>query len=191
MTNQTSREVGADRAIDEIGQVEELGLDDLQDAGLAANLSFHLKRAEQAIMSRKADALREIDLTVAQCQVLGFLANGASMSCTQLSREALVTSQTMTGIVKNLDAKGLVERRISPDHGRVVLVSLTDAGIERSRRTNRFSAAIEESLRAELSPDDYTRLVRLLDRVAEIAPTIVADSLKACATGQADGTESL
>ncbi|GAA0433307.1 hypothetical protein Acor_07360 [Acrocarpospora corrugata] len=38
----------------------------------------------------------------------------------------------MTGIVKNLESKGLVQRRASPDHSRVMLVSLTAAGTERA-----------------------------------------------------------
>ncbi|MFI5753977.1 MarR family winged helix-turn-helix transcriptional regulator [Streptomyces sp. NPDC051569] len=165
------------QAVGRLEEVEEL--EEIEDAELAGNLSYHLKRAEQAIMARKANGVRELDLTVAQCKVLGFLTGGAALSCTQLSREALVTSQTMTGIVKNLEAKGLIERRTSPDHGRVILVSLTPEGVERARRATRFSASIEQSLRDELSDIDYTSLLHLLDRVAEIAPSVGAETLKA------------
>ncbi|KUJ58055.1 MarR family winged helix-turn-helix transcriptional regulator [Streptomyces sp. NPDC093228] len=132
-------------------------------------LSFHLKRAEQAIVARKADGVRELDLTEPQCKVLGFLVGGAAKSCTQLSREALVTSQTMTGIVKNLEAKGLVERHPSPDHGRVMLVSLTPDGVERAAAAKRFSEGIEHGLREAMSETDYAHLVKLLDRVADLA----------------------
>jgi DNA-binding MarR family transcriptional regulator len=121
-------------------------------------------------MARKAEVLRDLDLTVAQCMVLGTLMDGASKSCTQMAREALVTSQTMTGIVNNLDAKGFVARRISPDHGRVVLVSLTPAGVELARKASRVSGAVEQALSDEFSDADRALLARLLDRVAEIAP---------------------
>ncbi|MFI5753979.1 MarR family winged helix-turn-helix transcriptional regulator [Streptomyces sp. NPDC051569] len=153
-----------------------IGID--RTAATDGGLGFHVKRAEQAIMARKAEALRDLDLTVAQCKVLSFLlGSDVSKSCTQLAREALVTSQTMNGIVKNLEAKGLVDRRISPDHGRVVLASLTPEGVERARRAARLSAEIEQSLREDLSEADYTVLVRLLDRIAEMAPVAGAETL--------------
>jgi hypothetical protein len=34
-------------------------------------LGFHLKRAEQSLIARKADAVRALDLTESQCKVLG------------------------------------------------------------------------------------------------------------------------
>ncbi|MFB7501288.1 MarR family winged helix-turn-helix transcriptional regulator [Streptomyces sp. NPDC056161] len=132
-------------------------------------LSFHLKRAEQAIVTRKAHGVRDLDLTEPQCKVLGYLTGGAAKSCTQLSREALVTSQTMTGIVKNLEAKGLVERHPSPVHGRVMLVSLTPAGVDRAAAAKSFSEGIEHGLREAMSESDYTQLVKLLGRVADLA----------------------
>ncbi|MEV4508118.1 MarR family transcriptional regulator [Dactylosporangium sp. NPDC049525] len=138
-------------------------------------LSFHLRRAEQAIVARKAHGVRELDLTEAQCKVLGQLAGAAAKSSTQLSREALVTSQTMTGIVKNLEAKGLVERHSSPDHARVMLVSLTPAGVERAEAAADLADRVEHGLREAMTEADYRRLVELLDRVAEIAPGVPAE----------------
>ena len=138
----------------------------------ASMLSFHMKRAEQAIVARKAHGVRDLDITEAQCKVLGYLTGGAAKSCTQLSKEALVTSQTMTGIVKNLEAKGLVERHASPDHGRVMLVSLTPAGEERAAAAKSFSQRIEHGLREAMTEEDYAQLVGLLDRVADLAPQV-------------------
>ncbi|MEV5546455.1 MarR family winged helix-turn-helix transcriptional regulator [Streptomyces sp. NPDC052309] len=141
-------------------------------------LSFHLKRAEQAIVARKAHGVRDLDITEAQCKVLGYLTGGVAKSCTQLSREALVTSQTMTGIVKNLEVKGLVERHASPDHGRVMLVSLTAAGEERAAAAKSFSQRIEQGLRDVMSEADYVQLVALLDRVAALAPEVDAKAVE-------------
>ncbi|MFJ2396573.1 MULTISPECIES: MarR family winged helix-turn-helix transcriptional regulator [unclassified Streptomyces] len=139
-----------------------------------STLGYHMKRAEQAIVTRKAHGVRDLDITEAQCKVLGYLTGGVAKSCTQLSKEALVTSQTMTGIVKNLEAKGLVERHASPDHGRVMLVSLTPAGEERAAAAKSFSQRVEHGLREAMTEEDYTRLVGLLDRVAALAPQVDA-----------------
>ncbi|MFJ4923765.1 MarR family winged helix-turn-helix transcriptional regulator [Streptomyces sp. NPDC088725] len=152
-TNETSRETGADA-----------------DAGAVGELGFHLKVAEQAIMARKAELLRGLDLTVPQCRTLAALMGGLSKSCTQLAREALVTSQTMTTNVSKLETKGLVERRMSPDHGRVVLVSLTSSGVERARAAHRLSAAVERDVWDAFSAGDRSLLLAMLNRVVEVAP---------------------
>ncbi|MFF2385665.1 MarR family winged helix-turn-helix transcriptional regulator [Streptomyces sp. NPDC058108] len=145
-----------------------------QATPVSAMLSFHIKRAEQAIVARKARGVREMDLTEPQCWALSYLTGGASKSVTQLARQALVTSQTMTGIVKNLETKGLVERHPSPDHGRVQLITLTDAGVERAAAANQFAEGVEHGLREAMSEEDYEQLVKLLDRVAELAPEVAA-----------------
>jgi len=58
------------------------------DRASGIELGAHIKRAEHAIMLRKAEALRALDLTVPQCMALGFLMGGASKTCTHLAREA-------------------------------------------------------------------------------------------------------
>ncbi|HEY0475119.1 MAG TPA: MarR family transcriptional regulator [Kribbella sp.] len=133
-------------------------------------LGTHIKRAEHAIMARKAEALRSLDLTVPQCMALGFLMGGASKTCTHLAREAGVTSQTMTGIVQNLETKGLVARRTSPDHGRVVLVSLTDDGASLAGRAHAVATEVERSIGSEFTDEERTHLARLLDRATAAAP---------------------
>jgi DNA-binding MarR family transcriptional regulator len=133
------------------------------------SVGYYIKRAEQAIVARKADVLRSLDLTVAQCMALGFLLDGTGKSCTQMAREAMVTSQTMTGIVQNLETKGLVERRTSPDHGRVQLISLTPQGSRIAAEARRLTTGIEDELANGLSTREHATLVRLMSRVTELA----------------------
>jgi DNA-binding MarR family transcriptional regulator len=134
-------------------------------------LGFHVRRAEQAIMARKAEALRALDLTVSQCMALGYLMDDAAKSCTQLGREANVTSQTMTGVIANLETKGFVERHTSPDHARVHLYTLTAAGEDLAARAHAVSMAIEQDLLEAFSVRDRAQFARLLDKFTELAPT--------------------
>lgn len=96
---------------------------------------------------------------------------GASLSCTRLAREALVTSQTMIGIVKDLEAKGLVSRRTLPDHSRVVLVSLTPAGVDRARSADRLRTEVEQAIHDAFPDGDHRVLIALLEQIVGIAPT--------------------
>jgi MarR family transcriptional regulator, organic hydroperoxide resistance regulator len=123
----------------------------IEDPESVGALAYRLKLLDNALVARKAAAVRALDLTESQCRVLTLLADGVPKSATQLAREALVTSQTMTGIVKNLEVKGLVTRHPSPDHARVMLVSLTESGVTRADQAHELARHVESSLRDAIS----------------------------------------
>ena len=142
------------------------------EGGGTVTLAYRLKQADNALVARKAAAVRALDLTESQCKMLNLLSDGIGKSATHLAREALVTSQTMTGIVKNLEAKGLVKRNPSPDHARVMLISLTSSGEERAGKAVDLAQHVENALRDAMSERDYEHLLRLLHQVAELAPSL-------------------
>jgi DNA-binding MarR family transcriptional regulator len=78
----------------------------------------------------------------------------------------------MTGIVQNLEAKGLVTRRTSPDHGRVVLVSLTEDGVSLADRANALATEVERGIGSEFTDEERAHLARLLDRATAAAPRV-------------------
>jgi MarR family transcriptional regulator, lower aerobic nicotinate degradation pathway regulator len=133
-------------------------------------LAYRLKLADNALVARKAAAVRALDLTESQCKVLTLLADRVPKSATHLAREALVTSQTMTGIVKNLEVKGLIERHPSPDHARVMLVSLTPPGVTRAVQAHELARHVESALREAMPDGQYQSLLEMLDRAAGLAP---------------------
>jgi DNA-binding MarR family transcriptional regulator len=139
-------------------------------------LAYRLKLADNALVARKAAAVRALDLTESQCKVLTLLADGVPKSATHLAREALVTSQTMTGIVKNLEAKELVTRHPSPDHSRVMLVSLTESGVTRADQAHELARHVESALRNAMSDKEYQRLLQLLEHAVKLVPDIDIDA---------------
>ena len=139
-------------------------------------LAYRLKLADNALVARKSAAVRALDLTESQCKVLTLLADGVPKSATHLAREALVTSQTMTGIVKNLEAKDLVTRHPSPDHARVMLVSLTESGVTRADQAHELARHVESALRDAMSDKEYQRLLRLLEHAVKLVPNLDIDA---------------
>ena len=73
-------------------------------------LGLHIKAAEQAIMAAEADALRGLDLTVAQYVAMLSLYYVPEQSSAQLARAAAVTPQTMATVVAKLEQKRLITR---------------------------------------------------------------------------------
>ena len=64
-----------------------------------------------------------------------------------LGRRSALSKQTMTALVRDCEAAGLVERRRDPDDGRAFQIGLTTRG----RRFQAVAAEVREELEAELA----------------------------------------
>ncbi len=72
--------------------------------------------------------VRTLGLTGAQFDIIATLGNTKGMSCKELGEKTLITKGTMTGVLDRLEAKGLLERRPSPEDGRSWITALTAEG---------------------------------------------------------------
>jgi DNA-binding transcriptional ArsR family regulator len=87
--------------------------------GLFRSLRRHLVRGSRAELARSG-------LTAAQVSVISLLGTNDSMTLGDLSRELELSHSTVSGIVDRLEAKGIVNRRPSPDDRRYVQISLAE-----------------------------------------------------------------
>src|SRR5690606_41892628 len=85
-----------------------------------------IKQAEQALIAEKTRVLRPFGLTVPQYAALYALSLAPGASGARLARLCSATPQSMTTLLKNLESRGLLERRPSPDHAHALLPPPTD-----------------------------------------------------------------
>ena len=130
----------------------------------AARLGSHIKAAEQAMIQAKTEALRPFGLTVAQYAALMSLHYMPEQSSAQLARVAAVTAQTMGQTLDKLEAKGLVSRKPSKVHRKVLVVSLTPAGEALVLRADEAPRAIEQRLGQAFTDTERAQLRDLLQR---------------------------
>ena len=97
------------------------------DVGLASALRSSILRLSRQIRWQRAD---DADLTANQFGVLGALSKHDGMTVGELAVHEKVKPPSMTRIVSNLEAAGLVVRRPHETDKRQVLVELTDAARE-------------------------------------------------------------
>jgi DNA-binding MarR family transcriptional regulator len=133
-------------------------------AEIHSRLGHFIKRAEQALMTEKSDALREFELTVPQYAALLALSYTPSASGAQLARICVVTPQTMATVLANLESKGLIEREPSSIHQRVLVTRLTRTGRALVKRADQKARAVEERLGAAFSEVERDQLRGLLER---------------------------
>lgn len=79
-----------------------------------------------------------------------------------LAKTLEMDGTNVVGLLNDLEAEGLIERKRSPEDRRRHMVKLTDAGIERLARAEFAIAAAENEVLGALGPDQREALYRLL-----------------------------
>lgn len=127
-----------------------------------------LLQAHATLMRRlETDLMRETGLALADFDVLAQLASaGGELRMTELANRALISRSGMTRRVARLVNEGLVRRANADADARVVVVTLTEAGLVRLTETAPVHLrGVSELFVAELDEKELAVLKRALDKV--------------------------
>jgi DNA-binding MarR family transcriptional regulator len=133
------------------------------------NFIYVLKHTELAVRGCVEVALEQFDLTPNQFLMLLRLSHKEGQSAAELARGIGVRPQSLTEIISPLAAKGLISREESPEHRRILRISLTAAGRQLLARATRIGRQLEKELVADLSAAEYDALLTALGKVLERA----------------------
>ncbi len=92
------------------------------------SLIYAVGRVNQGILRAMRARLAEWGLSVQEYTALSVLGARPGLSNAQLARRALVTPQTMIETLAKLERRGLAERDVDPEHGRILRARLTADG---------------------------------------------------------------
>src|SRR5579863_4499794 len=95
---------------------------------LAVRVWFRFIRLESRLQIAVSERLREIGLSVPQCDVLTTLTEAEGVSQQDLAKRLYVTKGNISGLIDRLVAAGLVERRATAADKRQHAIFLTAAG---------------------------------------------------------------
>jgi MarR family transcriptional regulator, 2-MHQ and catechol-resistance regulon repressor len=140
-------------------------------SGPAVDALGHLLGAHATITRRlSAQLVEEHGLTMSEYEVLLLLSRepNHAMRRIDLSREVRLSPSGITRMLDRLEATGLVEKGSCDKDARVTYAVLTDAGMEKLRRSapDHF-AAIEAVMGEQLSDDEVRSLSELLGRLSD------------------------
>ena len=117
----------------------------------------HLLTRSAILVRLLVKQVRSREISRTEMQVLGILSEGPRR-ITELAELEGVAQPTMTLLVKRLEDNGWTRREGLPDDGRVVMISLTEAGSAAQRKFRaQFLAAMRADLR-ELSDEQLHAL---------------------------------
>jgi DNA-binding MarR family transcriptional regulator len=141
------------------------------DAKLADFLCFAIYSANLAYGRAYKPILDELGLTYTQWIAIVSLWEEDGQTVNGLGEKLFLESNTLTPILKKLEAMGYVKRRRDPKDERQVRVSLTEAG----RRLRQKGSTMNLVKETRLAPEDFAKLQKavsalrdnLLDAVEE------------------------
>lgn len=134
------------------------------DALLLENqLCFPLYAASREVVKRYRPHLDALGLTYTQYIVLMVVWAQGTVSVRDLGKRLYLDSGTLTPVLKTLEKAGYISRRRSSEDERVLLVSVTDAGLALRERAVEVPQAVAGCSR--LDPQEAETLYRLLYKV--------------------------
>ena len=129
-------------------------------------LGYLLRQAANAQRRRMDQTLAGLDLTQPQFVVLTMLKAYPGSSNADVARLAMLTPQTVHGIVEILKRQGLLGRQPHPVHGRIQNIELTAAGCDLLDQARARVLVLEAQLKEAMSEEDAAIIRRWLVSVA-------------------------
>ncbi len=100
----------------------------LRDFG--RSLPMSLLRAREAVMKKFIPSLKEHDLSPQQWRVVRALQDEDELEFYELSERCYLLKPSLSRIVRNLEARQLIERKVAENDQRRAVINLTDDGRE-------------------------------------------------------------
>jgi DNA-binding MarR family transcriptional regulator len=134
--------------------------------GVDGYIGYLLRQAAAAYRLRMERALADLRVTPPQFSVLTMLVAYPGLSGADLARLSLLTPQTVSLIVANLERDGAIKRHAHPTHGRMRVIEVTDNGHALLARCKERVRIAEQCLLDSLAPDDEAVIRSWLVKVA-------------------------
>ena len=113
-------------------------------------LGYQLKHVQAALRTRMDEALRPLGLSAPQYLCLELLSRTPGASTSDLAREAFVTRQTMSTLLRALVDRGLAQRAAQAPSGRALPLQLTPKGRSLLKEASRVTVEIERLSESQL-----------------------------------------
>ena len=142
------------------------------------SLPMSLLRAREAVMRQFRPSLRDHGLTEQQWRILRALASVDSIEVTELARVAFLLGPSLSRILRDLEARHLIERRIAKADLRRGVVSISAKGVRLIEAVAPTSEAIYAAITRRYGARKLAELQDMLGALeASLAGLEFADEL--------------
>ena len=135
------------------------------------SLPMSLLRAREAVMRQFRPSLRHHELTEQQWRILRALAAVETIEVTELARTAFLLGPSLSRILRDLEARQLIERRVAEADQRRAVVSISADGLKLIAAVAPSSEAIYAAITKRFGA---RRLVELQEMLAALEHSLSA-----------------
>ncbi|MGY8679727.1 homoprotocatechuate degradation operon regulator HpaR [Bradyrhizobium sp. UFLA05-153] len=133
------------------------------------SLPMSLLRAREAVMRQFRPSLRQHGLTEQQWRILRALAAIGAVEVTELARTAFLLGPSLSRILRDLEARHLIERKTAKEDQRRSMVSISEKGV----KLMAVVAPTSEAIYAEITRRFGTRkLADLQEMLGELEQSL-------------------
>lgn len=133
----------------------------------SSSLPMSLLLAREAVMNRFRSALHLFNLTEQQWRVLRALNSVETIEVTELANATSLLAPSVTRILKDLETRGLIERRSLLTDMRKSLIAITPAGLNMIDAVAPYSEEIYGEITDAFGPEKLAQLQQLLRELTE------------------------
>lgn len=134
-------------------------------------------------------SLAELDLSLAQHEILMSIWHKSGITQNQLAEKLLVVKSNVSALLKKLEARGLVQRDCDPADTRNKCLSLTEAGRQLFRLSFERQNQIIETMASVMSDDDLQKTGETMDRVGKALEEHLDNQAPAAPVPRSQGTK--
>ena len=135
---------------------------------LAIRVWFRFVRLETRMNTAITDRLRDIGLSVPQCDVLTTLTEAEGVNQQDLAKRLYVTKGNISGLLDRLETAGLVERRSTAADRRQYEIYLTPAGRAAAEKAIALQHALIRATLGRMPQQDLSTLEGLLVSIRDL-----------------------
>lgn len=122
---------------------------------------------EKTMLQLKRHILRELDITLAQAELL--MAISETSRVANVADTLEVSSSAATQLIESAEAKGLLKRQRSESDRRAVDVALTDKGEAALAKLTHIKSNLAKRLLQELSDEEVKQLTSIHKKITNCA----------------------
>lgn len=138
-----------------------------QIAQAAPSVAYAVGRLDRLISQQLTEALAEYDVSLPQFTMLSNLHRRGATANAALAARSFVTPQAANQVVNVMVRNGWVFKRSDPNHGRMLLIELTEEGRRLYGECAAAAAVVEQKMLDGLTPETVIMLKATLRRLLD------------------------
>ena len=117
--------------------------------------------------------LGELDLSLAQHEILVTIRRNSGLTQRELSEQLLVVKSNATALLQKLEARGLIRRTPDSEDSRIKRLSLTRKGDVLVRKSFAVQTRVIQAMVAVMSDDELEQTAEIMGRVGDAIDQLI------------------